>query len=144
MNQLITASEFRHWHTWEMDLRLELISSRMTFLTLPISLLAGLISLHFGLCSKFSLWSLREIEDCLFAMGSILLSMPRLSAMTSSSWLISSSIVLLPRLYVIVILLLSSWLYVSDVISYRFVVLSEKTKNVRGSLYLLDLIFYVL
>ena len=69
-----------------------------------------------------------ERNKWFFAIGSILLAMPRSPAMTLSSWLISSSIVLLPTLYVVVMSLFRSCLYFSDIISYRFVVFSAKTK----------------
>ena len=51
----------------------------------PMLLLAGLMSLQVGLFSKLSLWSLRVIKACCFAIMSILSPMFKSFAMVLSS-----------------------------------------------------------
>ena len=53
-NQVITESASLHWFTADISRALVLIFSIKNLLTLPISLLAELISLHFGFDWKFS------------------------------------------------------------------------------------------
>ena len=65
-NHSITFWVFFHWFKFRIFLKLELILSRMILLSFPDSLFAGLISRHFGLLSKFSLLSLREINASRF------------------------------------------------------------------------------
>ena len=74
LNQSITEYEFFHWFTWWMQLRiLLLISSKTILLTLPISVLLGLIKRNFGFDWKFSLWSFRVMYELRCAIMSILL-----------------------------------------------------------------------
>lgn len=54
-NHSVTFCVFFHWFRFKIFLKLELILSRNALPSFPDSLLAGLISLHFGLFSKFSL-----------------------------------------------------------------------------------------
>ena len=54
--------------------------SRIVLLTLPISDLAGLISLQVGLLAKLGLWSLSVMNASLLAVASTLSSMPSLVA----------------------------------------------------------------
>ena len=61
-NHSITCFVFLHWFKFSFCLELELISSKINLLNFPDSLLAELISRHFGLFSKFSLWSFEVIN----------------------------------------------------------------------------------
>ena len=61
-NQVITESVFLHWFTDGFSQALLLKFSIKNLLTFPTSLLAGLISLHFGFDWKFSLWSLKVMN----------------------------------------------------------------------------------
>lgn len=54
-NHSVTFCVFFHWLRFKIFLKLELILSRNALPSFPDSLLAELISLHFGLFSKFSL-----------------------------------------------------------------------------------------
>ena len=89
LNQLMTDSEFFHWLRDVVFLIVVLIFSKICLLMRPISLFAGLINLHFGLFSKFSLWSLRVMNACRSAMRSALSWMLRSVAMFRASLLIS-------------------------------------------------------
>ena len=55
LNHSMTAVELLHWLKRELDRISLFILSRIILLIFPSSDLAGLISLHFGLFSKFSL-----------------------------------------------------------------------------------------
>ncbi len=57
----------------------------MILLSFPDSLLAGLISRHFGLFSKFSSWSLSEINASRFFICSIRSPIPKLFEICFSS-----------------------------------------------------------
>ena len=105
-NQSITFCVFRHWFTFKIVLSCVFILSKINLLIFPESLIiAGLISRHFGLFSKFSLWPLREIKASRIFMHSIRLPMERLSAMCFSSLSISEILSRSdPRLYVFVML----------------------------------------
>ena len=120
------ASEFLHWFTWLRVRRLELIWSRKTLLTLPNSLFAGLMNLQFGWFSKFSLWSLSDINACIFAMVCILLHMLCSFAMSSETRL---NFFVSYSLKFVVMLFVSSLLYFCESISYKFLVFSAKTKT---------------
>ena len=61
-NQFTTSLVFFHWFNLQFDPISVLIMSKIYFLTLPISVFVGLISRHFMLFSKFSLWSLRVMK----------------------------------------------------------------------------------
>ena len=65
LNHWITSAEFLHWVCLVACLTLKFIFSRIFLLILPISGLAGLISLQDGLLLKLSLWSLRVAYACL-------------------------------------------------------------------------------
>ncbi len=84
-NHSITFWVFFHWFKFRIFLKLELILSRMILLSFPDSLFAGLISRHFGLFSKFSLWSLREINASRFFICSIRSPIPKLFEICFSS-----------------------------------------------------------
>ena len=77
-NHSITFWVFFHWFKFRVFLKLELTLSRMILLSFPDSLLAGLISRHFGLFSKFSLWSLTEINASRFFICSMRSPIPKL------------------------------------------------------------------
>ena len=81
LNHSMTAAELLHLLTRGLDWILLFILSRIILLIFPSSDLAGLISLHFGLFSKFSLWSLREMKAWLCAIHSILSSIFKVLAM---------------------------------------------------------------
>ena len=110
------------------------ILSKINLLIFPESLFAGLISRHFGLISKFSLWSLRVIKASRFFMHSIRLPMERLSAMRFSSLSISEMLSSDPRLYVFVMLSCRSLLLCCHVGAYnlcleeKLSILKEKSK----------------
>ena len=53
-NHSITFCVFFHWFTFKIDRRCMFSLSKIDLLIFPESLLAGLMSRHFGLCSKFS------------------------------------------------------------------------------------------
>ncbi len=57
----------------------------MILLSFPDSLLAGLISRHFGLFSKFSFWSLSEINVSRYFISSIRSPIPKLFEICFSS-----------------------------------------------------------
>ena len=80
-NQLITDDEFFHWLSPVFCLIVVLMFSRICLLIRPISLFAGLMSLHVGLFWKLSLWSLSVMNACRFAIHSVRSSMLRLAAM---------------------------------------------------------------
>ena len=99
--------------------------SKITLLIFPESLFAGLISRHFGLFSKFFLQSLRDIKASRFFMHSIRLPIESFSAMRFSSLLISEMLSSdMHGLYVLVMLSCNSLLFVSNEVSYIFLVLS--------------------
>ena len=54
-NHSITFCVFLHWFTFKINRRCVFSLSKIDLLILPESLLAGLMSRHFGLFSKFSL-----------------------------------------------------------------------------------------
>ena len=97
-NQSITFCVFRHWFTFKNVLSCVFIVSKINLLIFPEWIFAGLISWHFGLFSKFSLGSLREIKASHFFMHSIRLPMERLSAMCFSSLAIYEILPSDPRL----------------------------------------------
>jgi len=78
----MTDDEFFHWLRPVFCLTVVLIFARISLLIRPISLFAGLMSLHVGLFWKLSLWSLSVIKACRSAMRSARSSMFRLVAMT--------------------------------------------------------------
>ncbi len=84
-NHPITFWMFFHCFKFRVFPKLELILSRMILLSFPDLLLAGLISRHFGLFSKFSLWSLREINASRFFICSIRSPIPKLFQICFSS-----------------------------------------------------------
>ncbi len=115
-NHSITFWVFFHWFKFRIFLKLELILSRMILLSFPDSLFAGLISQHFGLFSKFSLWSLREINASRFFICSIRSPIPKLFEICFSSSLISEMVPSDSCLYAFVMLSCINLLYVwSDV-----------------------------
>ena len=83
-NQSITFRVFLHRFTFKIVLTCVLTLSKINLPIFPGSIFAALISRHFGLFSKFSLWSLREIQALRFFMHSIRLTIERLSAMCFS------------------------------------------------------------
>ena len=74
LNHSRTADIFRQRFTPVADTVFCTIFSRICLLALPISLFAGLISLHLGELLKLGLWSFRVINDSRSAMVSILSS----------------------------------------------------------------------
>lgn len=110
-NQSITDLVFLHWLEFVLDLNVLLILSNICLPIRPRSFFAGLINLHFGLFSKFSLWSFREMNACLCAIFSTLSRTSILVVICFSSWLISSSICPSAFLYVVVIFSLNSLSY---------------------------------
>ena len=62
-NQSMAFCGLLHWLAFEISLKLQFISSRITLLSFPDSLFAGLMSRQVGLFSKLSLWSLSEMND---------------------------------------------------------------------------------
>ena len=103
-NHSITFCVFLHWFTCKIVLKWVFTLSKISLLIFPELLFAGLISRHFGLFSKFSSWSLREIKASRFFMHSIRLPIESLSAMCFSSLLISEMLSSDPCLYVFVML----------------------------------------
>ena len=69
------------------DRTAEFIFSRICLLISPMLLFAGLMSRHDGFLAKFSLFSFSVMNDCFFAIVSILSPTPRSEAMLLSSWL---------------------------------------------------------
>ena len=113
-NQSIMFCMFRHWFTFKIILSCMFILAKINLLIFPQLLFSGLISQHFGLFSKFSLWSLREIKSSRFFMHSIWLPMERLSTICFSSLLFSEILSSDSNLYVFVMLSCRSLLYVSS------------------------------
>ena len=95
---------FFHWFKFKIFLELELILSRMILSSCPDSLFAGLIRRHFGLFSKFSLWSLREINASRFFICSIRSPIPKLLEICFSSSSICEMVLSDPCLYIFVML----------------------------------------
>ena len=112
-NQLITDDEFFHWLSPVFCLIVVLMLSRICLLIRPISLFAGLMSLHVGLFWKLSLWSLRVMNACRFAIHSARSSMLRLAAMFLASLLMLMMSLSFAFLYVVVMLSASSLLCVA-------------------------------
>ena len=134
-NHSITFYVFLHWFTFKIVLKWVFTLSKISLLIFPESLFAGLISRHWGLFSKFSLWSLREIKASrFFFMHSIRFPIESLSAICFSSLLISEMLSSDPCLYVFVMLSCKSLLYVSSEVSYMFLILSAKTKILSDEL----------
>ena len=90
-NQLITDDEFFHWLSPVFCLIVVLMFSKICLLIRPISLFAGLMSLHLGLFWKLSLWSLRVMNACRFAIHSVRSSMMRLAAMFLASLVMTNA-----------------------------------------------------
>ena len=75
VNQLVTSDVFFHWLSFVAFLISELILSRICLLTFPSLLFVGFMRRHVGWLVKLSLWSLRVIKACCFAICSVRLSM---------------------------------------------------------------------
>ena len=67
LNHSITVEVFLHWLYRRLQFNFEIIFSRYFLLTIPISLLEGLIRRHFWLVLKFSLWSFKVMNTGLLA-----------------------------------------------------------------------------
>ena len=104
----MTDDEFFHWLRPVFCLTVVLMFARISLLIRPISLFAGLMSLHVGLFWKLSLWSLSVIKACRSAMRSARSSMFRLVAMAWASLLIVVIVLEFAFLYVDVMLSLRS------------------------------------
>ena len=73
-NQLITSVVFFHSLSFSFSHKQILILSNIDLLILPISFLAGFISLVVRWLEKFSLWSFKVIKQLLVPLISILLT----------------------------------------------------------------------
>ncbi len=113
-NHLITFWVFFHWFKFRIFLKLELALSRMILHSFPDSLFAGLISRHFGLFPKFSLWSLREINVSRFFICSIRSPIPKLFKICFSSSSICEMVPSDPCLHVFGTLSCTNVLHVID------------------------------
>ena len=102
---------------FKISLRLELIVSRITLLSFPDVLLAGLIGQHFRLFWKFSLLSLSEINASRFFICSIRSPISSLFEMSFSSSSICEMVSSDPCLYVFVMLSCISLSHVSTGVS---------------------------
>ena len=77
-NHLIRSFVLRHWLIFNASLSKSHISWTIILLTLPICVLAGLISLHSGLVLKSLLWSLIVMKQFLVLYFSTLSTIPSL------------------------------------------------------------------
>jgi hypothetical protein len=124
-NHEITCCVFLHWFEFSFYLKLELILSKITLLSFPDSLFAGLIDRHFRLFSKFSLWSFKYINASRFSViRSILSQIPNLLEISFNSESISSIKSSDPCLYVFVMLSCKKEFVVCGV-QWRFVNVSS-------------------
>ena len=88
--QSITLAVFFHSFTFNISHSLEFIWSRICLLILPISFLAGLMSLVVGWFKKFTLWSFKVIKQLAVLFTSTLSSI-----FVSLAYLIPSQFILL-------------------------------------------------
>ena len=108
-NQLITSVVFFHSLSFSFSHKQILILSNIDLLILPISFLAGFISLVVRWLEKFSLWSFKVIKQLLVPLISILLTISAHFVYFMPSLSIISLIPSVVFLYVAVAVLSRRW-----------------------------------
>ena len=138
LNQSITPAVFFHSFTFNIWHSLEFIWSRIWLLVLPISFLAGLMSLVVGWFEKLALWSFKVIKQLAVPFTSTLSCIFFYLAYLIPSKFILLSVSLMDFLYLVVTAFCNRRRYSSFSSRYIFDVLSAKV-NVFFSMNALSL-----